>query len=383
MDYDPVDRKVYWRNSDAVVRISVDTTETPPVVEPYLRGTISSFSIDAVRRHFYFTDSDPARDGKIYYRMHLYSTAPIRNLLQLPTNYLRLRVEVDSITGFLYYTSPMSNMLGVYDISARTTKVLQPFYAQAFVFETCLTSGSTPPSSRLYYYKDSEVLGYTDTLNNEIRTLGTMPGRYLSRLDLAKYGSKLFFIRITSGSNKLVEYDTMSSSLEVYDDIQISYSVANISMNQRINPTSIRIINDNYTEAVSIVDCPMDFSVPIASNSTNGTQQVSWTEPSLNAWSNCATLEFLGPATNGGNFSEGVYNISYEASDLKGDTDTCNFMLTVGDVADDASTTDSSSTSPQSGTTPEENPPSGGGAKASCTFVHLVFSVALLITLFN
>ncbi|XP_041470185.1 uncharacterized protein LOC121419791 [Lytechinus variegatus] len=357
IDYEPADRKVYWRNdNDDVVRARVDLAGTPPTVEPYLTGPINSFSIDTVRRHIYFTYSDPAEDGKIYYRSDLFSSAPTRPFIEFPANYSRLSVQVDSINRFLYYTSPGSKMLGVLDISARTTKVSKPFSAQALVFETCLTRGSTPPSSRLYYYKDSQVLGYTDTLNSETLTLGTLPDRSISRLDMAKYGSKLFFIRVTSGSSRLTEYDTMSSSFEIYDSIQISYSVANISMNRTINPSSIRIINDNYTEPVTIVDCPMDISVPISSTSVNGTRQVSWTEPSLNAWSNCATLEFLGQGTNGGNFSEGIYSMSYQALDTRGNTDVCNFTVTV-----------------------MNNDASGNGIKTSCNVLQV--ATALFITM--
>ncbi|XP_041471167.1 uncharacterized protein LOC121420569 [Lytechinus variegatus] len=238
---------------------------------------------------------------------------------------------------------------------------------------------------------------------------------------MAKYGSKLYFIDLVNNTTRrLYEYDTKNSSVEIYGAINITLNTGATNL---ITPRFIRIVNVNYTEPVSIEGCPMSISVQINSSSINSTQQVSWTEPTLNAWSNCATLEFLGPGTNGGNFSKGVYNISYEASDLNGNTDTCTFMVTVEEMPNDEPTTetspsstpsepsdasttdtspgstlsassgvfnpDSSSTSPQSGFSgggnapcSNENPPSGGGVKASCTFIHWICSIALLVTVF-
>ncbi|XP_041470173.1 uncharacterized protein LOC121419785 isoform X2 [Lytechinus variegatus] len=234
------------------------------------------------------------------------------------------------------------------------------------------------PLARLYYVNNSRVLIYTDTLDSGDRTtIGILPYEEAEvKQDMAKYGSKLFFIR-----DKLVEYDMMSKSVMIHDNITLSLKVGGT---HTFSPQSLRITGIDYTEPVTIVDCPMDISVPISSSSADGTRQVSWTEPSLNAWSNCATLDFLGQGTNGGNFSEGIYNMSYQALDTRGNTDVCNFTVTV--MNNDASTTVGSSINPQSGptgggTTPcsDGNPPSGNGIKTSCNVLQV--ATALFITM--
>ncbi|XP_063959242.1 uncharacterized protein LOC135154930 [Lytechinus pictus] len=120
-----------------------------------------------------------------------------------------------------------------------TALSVYPIYAQASVFEKCLlhvgTTGDPNGNSRLYYMYNSTILGYTDTLNSGNRTMiGNLPFEEGEvRTDMEKYGSTLFLIR-----NKLVEYDTMSKSVKIHDNITVSLKTG---VKHTFSPQSIRI----------------------------------------------------------------------------------------------------------------------------------------------
>ena len=83
-----------------------------------------------------------------------------------------------------------------------------------------------------------------------------------------------------------------------------------------------------YNEPVAIQGCPDNIVVNIDDNASNA-PSISWTEPGLNSWSSCPTMVFLGPETNGGDFPLGITELSYRASDAAGNTDDCQFSVTV------------------------------------------------------
>ncbi|XP_041470158.1 uncharacterized protein LOC121419771 [Lytechinus variegatus] len=393
MDYDPFDRMVYYVDVTykVVERNNLNGTARQQLQYSYI--VPNSVGVDSVGRRVYYTISNQAT---IYYR-DLGDLAVTYELpsTTFPSSSSHTTIAVDGLASYLLYTAFGYAQLISYRLGSQPveTRSLLSARTSAFTIEPCKTT-DVNSSARVYYYKTfSKELGYANTFQTWNRTIQRLPDVASVNSGMAKYGNKLFFVDVVNFlKRRLIEYDTKASSLKIHNTVTVKLDTGG---NSTITPDGIRVLNIKYTEPVSIEDCPMNISVKINSSSIYDTRQVSWTEPSLNAWSNCATLEFLGPGTNGGNFSKGVYNISYEASDLNGNTDTCSFTVTVeGEPDDDLSTEASPSSSPSrpsnDSTTDtsgsgggDGNAPCGNGAKVSCTFIHFFYLVALLVTVFN
>ncbi|XP_063959990.1 uncharacterized protein LOC135155151 [Lytechinus pictus] len=415
LDYDPIDRMVYYVDVTykVVERINLNGMAREQIHYSYI--VPNSVAVDSVRRRVYYTIS---LDTKVYYR-DLGNITVTHELpgTTLPTSSTHANIAVDGLASYLVYTASGYDQLISYPLGSQPgiSRSLVSSRTSAFTIEQCVTTDINS-SARVYYFTNSKELGYANTFQTWNRTIQLLPETAVVSQGMAKYGNKLFFGDVISYSiPRLIEYDTKASSAKIHYPVTVKLDTGD---NSTITPRTIRILNINYTEPVSIEDCPMNIYVQINSSSIDDTQQISWTEPSLNAWSNCATLEFLGPGTNGGNFSKGAYNISYEASDLNGNTDTCTFTVTIEEVPDDEpstealpstspsrpsddSSTDTSGPSPSrpsddsstdtsgppggDGNTPcsNENPPSGDGAKVSCSFIQWVYLIALLLTVFK
>ena len=75
-----------------------------------------------------------------------------------------------------------------------------------------------------------------------------------------------------------------------------------------------------------IADCPDDVTGLISQ--PDDSVRITWTEPSLLETGVCASFEFLGPGTNGGNYTIGNWTQSYQATGYYGNT-TCSFTIIV------------------------------------------------------
>ncbi|XP_072177721.1 hyalin-like [Diadema setosum] len=82
-------------------------------------------------------------------------------------------------------------------------------------------------------------------------------------------------------------------------------------------------------EAPSLI-CPESQSVPTSHGLA--TASVFWMEPSARDNSGSAFVTFLGPGINGGNFSIGTTELSYDAQDNAGNRMTCSFTVYVTDM---------------------------------------------------
>ncbi|XP_030839224.1 very low-density lipoprotein receptor-like isoform X3 [Strongylocentrotus purpuratus] len=132
-----------------------------------------------------------------------------------------------------------------------------------------------------------------------------------------------------------------------------------------------------YNEPVAIEGCPDNIVVNIDENASNASS-ISWTEPGLNSWSSCPTMVFQGTGTNGGDFSLGITELSYRASDAAGNTDDCQFSVTVRRSSADE-TLPPTTGQPTTGQ-PTTGQPSGSTALVtSCSSVLLVLCIALFL----
>jgi hypothetical protein len=93
---------------------------------------------------------------------------------------------------------------------------------------------------------------------------------------------------------------------------------------------NVVVSNSCSTDAVApvLTACPANQTV-IASNGSNAT--ATWTAPT--ATDNCALAGVTGTFASGSSFNVGTTNVVYTASDVKGNTATCSFTITVTGVS--------------------------------------------------
>eukprot|EP00057_Strongylocentrotus_purpuratus_P019303 XP_011673777.1 PREDICTED: hyalin-like [Strongylocentrotus purpuratus] len=239
-------------------------------------------------------------------------------------------------------------------------------------------------NSRLFYYTKRTELGVTNLDGSGNRTIKVFSTETTGS-SLSKYGSRLFWSaqsRSTTSyaiTSLINEYDMKSSTLTIHNSTVTLTSGNDLA----ISPVTTRIIsNTPYNEPVAIQGCPDNIVVTIDDNASNA-PSISWTEPVLNSWSSCPTMVFLGPGTDGGDFPLGITELSYRASDAAGNTDDCQFSVTVRRSSADETlppTTGQPTTGQPTTGQPTTGQPSGSTALVtSCSSVLLVLCIALFL----
>ncbi|XP_030839217.1 low-density lipoprotein receptor-related protein 1 [Strongylocentrotus purpuratus] len=363
IDYDPVNEMVYWNdfNRDQISRIQLDGTNREVIVST---GSPHSIALDLVNGKIYWTmynDEAISRanlDGSSVQELFHYT-----NFVQ-PTSIL-----VDPVNGFLVWSTRIVNQVVKATLNATNEEVVRPIYAEGMFNEECADD-----TTRLFYYTKRTELGVTNLDGSGNRTIKVFSTETTGS-SLSKYGSRLFWSaqsRSTTSyaiTSLINEYDMKSSTLTIHNSTVTLTSGNDLA----ISPVTTRIIsNTPYNEPVAIQGCPDNIVVTIDDNASNA-PSISWTEPVLNSWSSCPTMVFLGPGTDGGDFPLGITELSYRASDAAGNTDDCQFSVTVRRSSD--------VTLPPTMELPDCRQVNSGSTAlvTSCSSVLLVLCIALFL----
>nr|XP_054773012.1 low-density lipoprotein receptor-related protein 4-like [Lytechinus pictus] len=366
IDYDPNNQMVYWNDfpNGMINRINIDGNSPQELI--ILTQSPNSIALDLLNGKIYWTmfnDGAISRanlDGSSVQEVYRYLNSPA-----MPTSIL-----TDSINGGVFWTAHFPDEI-VKATQAATTNTtilvaVKPISADVIATEVCADQ-----TVRLFYFTNYTKLGFTDGDGSSDRTLDVFPTFIQAMPSMSKYGSKLFWIGMQGGPFNqqagIYEYDMKNSSLNVHNPIVTLTNGSELV----ISPQTAKIISTTqYDEPVVIEGCPENIDVAIDDDTYNvsdSSSPVSWTEPGLNSWSSCSEMDFLGPGTNGGIFLLGKTQVSYTARDAAGNTDTCEFTVTVRKDDDD-----------------DDSPCAGrnsGVTLSSCTGLRHVFFILLFIVL--
>ncbi|XP_041484188.1 uncharacterized protein LOC121430837 [Lytechinus variegatus] len=336
IDYDPTNQMVYWNDfpNGMINRINIDGNSPQELI--ILTQSPNSIALDLLNGKIYWTmfnDGAISRanlDGSSVQEVYRYMNSPAT-----PTSIL-----VDAINGGVFWAAQFPDEI-VKATQATTTnttilEVVKPISADVIATEMCADQ-----TVRLFYFTNYTKLGYTNGDGTSDRILDVFPNFTQAMPSMSKYGSKLYWIGLQGGPGNqqagIYEYDIKNSSLNVHNPVVTLTNGSELV----ISPQTAKIISTTqYDEPVVIEGCPENIDVAIDDDIYNvsDSSPVSWTEPGLNSWSSCSEMDFLGPGTNGGIFFRGKTQVTYTARDAAGNTDTCEFTVTVRKDDDDDDT---------------------------------------------
>ncbi|XP_030839222.1 prolow-density lipoprotein receptor-related protein 1-like isoform X1 [Strongylocentrotus purpuratus] len=367
IDYDPENEMVYWNDfsGSQISRIQLDGTNQEVIIST---SSPHSIALDLVNGKIYWT----MYNDKAISRANLDGSS-VEELFKYTSFAQPTSILVDPVSGFLLWSTRLVNQVVKATLNATNEEVVRPIYAEGMFNEECADD-----TTRLFYYTEKTKLGVTNLDGSGNRIIKVFSEKTMGS-SLSKYGSKLFWsAQSRSPSFTLTglinEYDMKSSTLTIHNSTVTLLNGDELV----ISPLTTRIISHTpYNEPVAIEGCPDNIVVNIDENASNASS-ISWTEPGLNSWSSCPTMVFQGTGTNGGDFSLGITELSYRASDAAGNTDDCQFSVTVRRSSADE-TLPPTTGQPTTGQ-PTTGQPSGSTALVtSCSSVLLVLCIALFL----
>ncbi|XP_041467469.1 low-density lipoprotein receptor-related protein 5-like [Lytechinus variegatus] len=323
IDYDPENRLIYWNDYyyDQICRISIDGESPQETV--ITTGQPTSIALDLRNGKIYWAGynqggaiSSANLDGSSVNRIYTYD-ATVQPTFTL----------FDPFSEYLFWTTRAGEAeIAKVHPNSGDKEVVKPIKAEPMGLERCADD-----TTRLFYYTNFTRLGVMNADGSADRTIEVFSTQYYGYSPISKHGSKLFWLGVSleDVGVGIYEYDLKFSSFRLLNK---TVTMNDGSQRTISYPSTIRIIsNVLYDEPVAIEGCPENIEVEIDDNATNtvNTLPVYWAEPVLNSLSSCPRMDFLGPGSNGGHYPVGATQVSYQATDAAGNSDTCTFTVTV------------------------------------------------------
>ena len=106
----------------------------------------------------------------------------------------------------------------------------------------------------------------------------------------------------------------------------VTYTATDIHGNTETCSFTVTVTDDTKP---TITGCPADITVNTGSGNTQCSQTATWTEPLVG--DNCGVLSLTSTHNSGDVFPVGTTTVTYTATDVNGNTQTCSFTVTVVD----------------------------------------------------
>lgn len=131
---------------------------------------------------------------------------------------------------------------------------------------------------------------------------------------------------IDNGSSNQCGFDTMTISKTDFDCSDIGSSIINFTATDIYGNTASCTANVTVEDNLApSIDCPDD--ITITANTTTCAAIVNWDAVAIN--DNCGLDEWKSNFEPGDTFPIGITTVTYQASDLSGNTNNCSFTITV------------------------------------------------------
>ncbi|XP_041479589.1 hyalin-like isoform X2 [Lytechinus variegatus] len=312
IDYDPVDQRVYWSSHEThqIGRVRLDGSDDEVING--IPAPTDAIALDTTNRKIYWAvlsryevwraDLDGSNNELILGSLDMLNAFPSG-------------LGIDPISGILFVSGLRAGLDGSSPIQDNPMTMMGRILS--IQVEQC-PSGF--PGSKLWRYTEVNEIDFQYS-DGSGRTVVTMVPSMMTtdpRVSFGKYGAIA----------TLADYTTHTLlSVNLTSGVSSSHSDVTLTDGNTLSTygtSTVRVVEGSPSPVIA--NCPSDVAVAI--NSTTTSVTVSWTEPSISDTSVCADLTFLGPGTNGGNYSVGSWTQTYQATGFYANT-MCSFTINI------------------------------------------------------